>query len=167
MGYIVKAAQVADSAVAVESSAERSNAVAAQLTETLMAARAAADAAWAAARDAAPILARKMAEKIIGHAVDLDPSVMADIAEQALRACRGPVPSVVIRVHADDLAALERAKPGWLERKQAPTAIRFVADPTVGRYGCVLETPGGRVNARLDSQLEVLERVLAGDRRGG
>lgn len=167
MGYIVKATPVANSAKAVEPRDDHpSDLVAGQVTEVLLAARAAADAEWSAAKDAALILARKMAEKIIGHAVDLDARVMADIAEQALKASRCRGASVVLRVHADDLAALEQAGPGWLVRRDGPSEVRFVADETVGRYGCVVETAVGRVDARLATQLDVLERVLGVGKRG-
>jgi flagellar biosynthesis/type III secretory pathway protein FliH len=166
MGYIVKA-PVGDSATVVGPRDEHTSALAAaQVTEILLAARAAADAEWAAAKDAALILARKMAEKIIGRAVDLDARVMADIAEQALGASRCRGADVVLRVHADDLAALEQSMPRWLARKDAPAGIRFVVDETVGRYGCVVETPAGRVDARLATQLDVLERVLGACKRG-
>jgi flagellar assembly protein FliH len=167
MGYIVKAAPVADSATVVEPRDNHpSDLVAAQVTEILLAARAAADAEWAAAKDAALILALKMAEKIIGQAVDLDARVMAEIAEQALNASRHRGASVVLRVHAADLEAIEQARPRWLTGGDAPSEIRFVVDETVGRYGCVVETAAGRVDARLATQLDVLERVLGGGRRG-
>ncbi len=42
----------------------------ADVTELLVSARAAAETEWAAAKDAALVLARKMAEKIIGRAVE-------------------------------------------------------------------------------------------------
>jgi flagellar biosynthesis/type III secretory pathway protein FliH len=35
-----------------------------------------------------------------------------------------------------------------------------MADEAVGRYGCVIETPHGRVDARLETQLAALERAL-------
>jgi flagellar biosynthesis/type III secretory pathway protein FliH len=166
MGYIVKAASVADSTMVVPQDDRPSDSVAAKVTEILLAARAGADAEWAAAKDAALILARKMAEKIIGHAIDLDSRVMADIAEQALNASRCRGASVVLRVHPEDLAALEHARLDWLSHKEAPSAVRFVPDETVGRYGCVVETPAGRVDARLENQLDVLERVLGDCKRG-
>jgi flagellar biosynthesis/type III secretory pathway protein FliH len=132
------------------------------VTEVLLAARAAADAERAAAKDVAVLLARKMAEKIVGHAVRVDPTVMTDIASQALLASRARGASVVLRVHPEDLAALEQSGPRLLDGEGAPSAVRMVADPSVGRCGCVVETPAGRVDARLATQLDILERVLGG-----
>src|SRR5262245_48741745 len=54
----------------------------------LAAARAEADAMLARAQPAALAIAGHMAEKIVGRAVRLEPAVMAEIAAEALRACR-------------------------------------------------------------------------------
>jgi len=163
MGYIVKATRAMESSTtAAQGGGPPLDSVAAEETEILLAARAAADRMCASAKDDAVLLARKMAEKIVGHAVDLDPSVMADIAEQAVLASRARAASVVLRVHPDDLSAIEQSRPGWLDREGAPGDVRLVADASVGRYGCVVETAVGRVDARLRTQLDVLERVLGG-----
>jgi flagellar biosynthesis/type III secretory pathway protein FliH len=163
MGHIVKAGQGADSATVPGcANAQPSDAVAAEVTRWLLAARVAADAERIEVRAAAVLLARKMAEKIVGHAVDLDPSVMADIADQALAASRARGACVVLRVHPDDLAAVEQARPRWLERGDGPGEVRLIGDASVGRYGCVVETPVGRIDARLQTQLDWLERVLDG-----
>jgi len=156
MGRIVKAKTMA-SAGSENRCADTDNA-AAEVTEVLLLARKAADAERAAAQTSAVILARKMAERIVGHAVDVDASVMADIVRQALHASRPRGSAVVLRVHPEDLTALEANRPRWLDDSME---IRLVADATVGRYGCVVDTPAGRVDARLATQLEVLERVLA------
>jgi len=37
-----------------------------------------------------------------------------------------------------------------------------VADPAIGRHGCVVETVVGRLDARLDTQLDALEKALRG-----
>ncbi len=157
MGHIVKANQTAEQAA----HAQFGDAAAAA-SEVLLAARLAADAERTAAKGIALVLARKMAEKIIGHAVDLDPAVMADIANQAVQASRPRGSVLVLRVHPDDLPPVVESKPRWLAEDDASVAVRMVADPSVGRYGCVVETPVGRLDARLQTQLDVLERVLGG-----
>lgn len=115
-------------------------------------------------------LATKMAEKIVGRAVSHDPEVMAEIAGAALEACRPRGDLVRLRLHPDDLAAVADRREALA--RQAPTAaLDFVADETVGRHGCVIETPRGRIDARLEVQLAALERALVGgpgeDRDGG
>jgi type III secretion protein L len=134
----------------------------AEVTLLLVSARAAAEAAHVAAKDAALVLACKMAEKIVGRAVELDPTVMGEIVGQALAACRARGGSVVLRVHPDDLAAVEQTRPHWSRRIASAADVRMVADPSVGRDGCVVETPVGRLDARLQTQLDALERALRG-----
>jgi type III secretion protein L len=128
-----------------------------EMAALLAALRAQAEEAQAQAREAAVVLARRMAAKIIGHAVEVSPEVMGEIAVQALAATRARSGAVVLRVHPDDQSAVEQAREGW---GTGALAVRLVADPAVGRHGCVVETPAGRVDARLDTQLAALERAL-------
>ena len=44
---------------------------------------------------------------------------------------------------------------------EALEALEIVGDETVGRHGCVIETPRGVVDARLATQLSALERAVA------
>jgi len=169
MGRIVKAATLLPSsksarenvAAGVPVAVDRESALA-EVTAMLVSARAVAEAERAAAKDAAVVLARKMAEKIIGRAVDLDPSVMGEIAGQALAASRARDGAVVLRVHPEDLAAVEQSRSQWSQRIATAANLRVVADTSVGRHGCVVETPVGSLDARLQSQLDALERALRG-----
>lgn len=169
MGRIVKAASfLPSSGCAHEAAATGEPAVMdresglAEVTLLLVSARAEAESERVAAKDAALVLARKMAEKIVGRAVELDPSVMGEIAGQALAACRARGGTVVLRVHPDDLAAVEQTRPNWSRRIASAADVRVVADASVGRDGCVVETPVGRLDARLQTQLDALERALRG-----
>jgi type III secretion protein L len=114
----------------------------------------------AAAAAARLIEQARPAAKIVGRAVDLDASVMAEITAEAVAACR-PRGVVRLRAHPRDLAALEREQAALLARLDGATALELVADETVGRYGCVVETTLGRVDARLDVQVAALERAIA------
>ena len=160
MGRIVKADVLA--ATASSKAAEpgpSSDEVAAQVTEILVVARSAAEAERSAAMDAALVLARKMAEKIVGRAVQLDASVMSDIATQALASCRPRSGPIVLRVHPHDRAAVESARSRWPQDISA-LGVQLATDPTVGRCGCVIDTPVGRLDGRLATQLDALERAL-------
>ena len=119
----------------------------------------------AAAGPTAIALAAKMAEKIIGRAVALDPETMAEIAGEALAACRPGAGTIRVRIHPEDLPAVEARRAALAARAPA-AALELVADEAVGRHGCVIETAQGRVDARLESQLAALERALTGGRRG-
>jgi flagellar biosynthesis/type III secretory pathway protein FliH len=134
----------------------------AEVTETMAAARADAEVVRARVADPALLLARRMAEKIVGRAIALEPAVLGEIAAQALAASRATSGQLVLRVHPDDLPALEAERPRWRERLAAAVQLRVVTDPAVGRAGCVVETPAGRVDARLGPQLDALERAVRG-----
>ncbi|HXU80461.1 MAG TPA: FliH/SctL family protein [Polyangia bacterium] len=129
----------------------------AEATALLASARAEAEEARQQARDAAVVLARRMAAKIVGHAVEVAPEVMGEIAAQALAASRAKAGAVVLRVHPEDLAAVEASRARW---GHGALVVQVVADGGVGRHGCVVETPAGRVDARLASQLAALEQAL-------
>ncbi len=130
-------------------------------------ARAEAARALAAATPTAIALAAKMAEKIVGRAVALDEGVLAEIAGEALATCRPDVAALRIRVHSQQLAALEQRR-DRLAARAPGAALDLVADDGVGLHGCVIDTPRGRVDARLETQLAALERALVGaeDRHG-
>jgi flagellar biosynthesis/type III secretory pathway protein FliH len=69
---------------------------------------------------------------------------------------------VTVRLHPDDLPAVETRRDTLAARAPAASEIALVADDSVGRYGCVVETPHGRVDARLETQLEALEQAICG-----
>ncbi|HXU60740.1 MAG TPA: FliH/SctL family protein [Polyangia bacterium] len=152
-----------DEATALFESARRDGFAegAAQAAGLVSEARAEAQRALDGVAPAAIALARKMAEKIVGHAVELDPGTLADIAAEALGACRADLGAVRLRIHPDDLPALE-ARRDRLAARLPATTIELVADPAVGRHGCVIDTPRGRIDARLATQLAALERAAGG-----
>ena len=134
----------------------------AQVSELLLTARAQAEQDLARAKDAAIVLARRMAERIVGRAVELSPELMGEIVAEALAASRARKGTIMLRAHPDDLADVENERPRWLARVAAGVDGRVVADPAVGRQGCVVETAIGRLDARLNTQLDALERALRG-----
>ena len=120
----------------------------------------------AAAGPTAIALAAKMAERIVGRAVTLAPELMAEIAAGALASCRPGAGTVRVRIHPDDLPAVEGRRAA-LEAGAPAAALELISDKAVGRHGCVIETSQGRVDARLETQLAALERALtAGGVRG-
>ncbi|MBN2575821.1 MAG: hypothetical protein JXP73_14740 [Deltaproteobacteria bacterium] len=156
MGRIVKKEVSAGPASAAPAPPEFTE----ETVATLAAARAEANREREAAKDAAVVLARKMAERIVGRAIELDAGVMREIAAQALAAAKPGKTAVVLRVHPEDLAALEAKRGGWLAEIAGKADVRVLADPGVGRFGCVVETAVGRLDARLQTQLDALEGAL-------
>ncbi len=134
----------------------------AQAAVVLASARAEGERAWQSLTPAAIGLARQMAEKIVGRAVALDEGVTAEIAAEALSAVRPDLPAVRLRLNPEDLAAVEQRRDRLAARAPA-MRIDLIADDAVARHGCVIDTPGGRVDARLETQLDALERAVRGE----
>ncbi len=137
-------------------------AAAAEATELLVAARIDADRTRELGREPAATLARRMAERIVGRTLTFAPALMADIVAQTLAASRAQTGAVVLRVHPEDLAAIEAARARWAVQVPDTVQLRVVADAAVGRHGCVVDTPVGRLDARLDTQLAALEKAIVG-----
>ncbi len=138
----------------------------AQLTEVLVRARQEADDLRVAARDGAIPLARRMAERIVGRALELHPALIADIANQALTASRARSGPVVLRVNPADLAVLETERPRLGTRLPSAVDLKLVGDDKVAQGGCIIETQIARLDAQLGKQLDAIERAL-GERSGG
>ena len=67
---------------------------------------------------------------------------------------------MILRVCAADLPVLERERPRLVGRLSSGVDLRLVADDSVGAGGCIIETPVAKLDARLASQLDAIERGL-------
>lgn len=131
------------------------------VTELLTAARVASLRAQKQAEEDLRVLAVRIAEKILGRELALGPDAVVDIVATALLQAGAPR-DVTLRVHPDDLKALERGRPRLLERCARTQVVHLRPDPAVSRGGCIVETELGTVDARLPIQLEAIERALRG-----
>ena len=104
------------------------------------------------------------ASKILGREVELL-GAAADIVAQALSASRR-AKQVRVRIHPDDEPAVRASQPALVARLDPAAGFALVSDPSVPRGGCVVETEGGRIDARIDVQLQALRRALCGDGEG-
>jgi flagellar assembly protein FliH len=69
---------------------------------------------------------------------------------------------VEIRVHPGDVQSLsaDAAVAAWLRERESGQGIRIVADPGVELGGVVLRSPAGRLDARLEHQVDALRGAL-------
>ena len=111
-------------------------------------------------------LAFQIARRIIGHSIDVQPDVVRDIVGKALTSARGRR-EIVIYVHPKDYDIVESARQDYA-RDMEGVPVYFEADSSLQRGDSVIETESGRIDARLETQLDVLrETLLGGDRGGG
>jgi flagellar biosynthesis/type III secretory pathway protein FliH len=113
-----------------------------------------------AAREDMLALAFGVARRIVGRAFELDPRVIHEIVSCQLQHVRGRR-QVTILVHPDNLPRIEAERASYAQQLEG-AAIYFGPDPTIDRTGCVIETETGRIDARLDVQLEILRAAIEG-----
>lgn len=100
-------------------------------------------------------LARLLAERLLGEALELEPARVVSLARAALAEARG-ARSITVVAHPDDVPELERAfARGELER-----VTRLVPNPERGRGSLRLETEIGVLDAELSVQLDRLVAAL-------
>lgn len=103
-------------------------------------------------------LAVRLAEKIIGREIEQDEKTIVDIVSNAVQNARQQE-KLTIRLNPQDLPILEKE----IERISAGSKIKYIdfaPDPRVDSGGCLIESEVGTIDARLNTQLRVLERAL-------
>jgi flagellar assembly protein FliH len=127
-----------------------------QLRDAVRAVRAAADAALAAQEDALVELAFAAACRVLGEAA-CSPEGMRAVVRQAMKEVRARE-RLVLRVppHAQRHLAEDPGFAAELEGR----GVQVVADERAGAAGCLLESAGGTLDARLEVQLQQLAAAL-------
>jgi flagellar assembly protein FliH len=67
-----------------------------------------------------------------------------------------------IKVHPDHLPIMEQNIDRFLQNSTAIKELTFEADPRVRMGGCFIETPSGDIDARLESEFEIIENAILG-----
>lgn len=100
-------------------------------------------------------LALALARRIVRRELAADDELLGALARVALERL-GEARPATIRLHPDDFA---RSTAGRLEQ-WAAAHVSVVADPTVNRGGCLVESPFGFVDASIEAQLQELAGAL-------
>ena len=109
-------------------------------------------------------LSVKIAEKIIGKELRLNSETRAEIVFNALRQIRQQE-RLTVRVSQEDLALVEQMRQR-IDSYGRHRDIDFVADRAVREGGCIVESQSGTTDARVETQLRILENALL-ERSGG
>lgn len=133
---------------------------AAELTQAILEANQRMRALEAQAEPQLRQLALTIARKIIGRELQFHPEAVINIVKQALSEKARLRRDIFLRVHPEDLQVLRENKPELLEVLSRAKEIGIREDPDVQRFGCIIETDAGTIDAQLDTQLAVFERVL-------
>ncbi len=103
-------------------------------------------------------LSVKLAGKIIGGEIKQDEATRTEIVLNALRQTRQQE-LLTVRVSAGDLPLLERMREK-IDSFGRAKFIDFVADQAVAHGGCIIESSSGTIDARVETQLRILESAL-------
>jgi flagellar biosynthesis/type III secretory pathway protein FliH len=100
-------------------------------------------------------LAIEMARRIVRREVQTDNDLLCAMARVALDRL-GDASPATIRLNPEDYHTIVARQGGtW-----AGSNVNVVADPAVGRGGCLVESPFGFVDASVEAQFRVLEQAL-------
>jgi type III secretion protein L len=131
----------------------------AQTTELLMKARLEQEQFLKNANRELMDLAFKIAEKIIGKQLEIDPDTIISIVKQAMQTVR-QTKQLTIRVHPDDAKRLRANEEELQEALGRQRFLDVVEDKKVQYGGCIIESEIGTVEAQLNTQLERLKKIL-------
>jgi flagellar assembly protein FliH len=79
----------------------------------------------------------------------------------------GQEEGVAVRLHPQDCAALRNGGKALLPGRNGRMKVELVADEAVSLGGCVVETTGGSLDARIETQIQRLRETLLKVRHGG
>ena len=109
-------------------------------------------------RAAEPELAQlsvEIARKVLKQEINQNPEAVIEVVRDTLR--RVKEKDVRIRVNPEDAALVRSRRDSFTDFTGAAGDLEVLGDRRVGRGGCIVETPGGSLDARLDPQLDIIE----------
>jgi flagellar assembly protein FliH len=104
-------------------------------------------------------LALAVARKIVGREVSIGPEAVTRIIRQALDRVEHSG-RIIIKLNPADLDLLADIKPKCLSGLPEAGRAAFEADASISRGGCLVETDGGEVDARIEHQFKVVEEAF-------
>ncbi|MEA3402279.1 MAG: FliH/SctL family protein [Armatimonadota bacterium] len=114
-------------------------------------------------------LVAQMAAKIVRRTVEEDETVVLDVVRDTIAEAAGAA-RLTIHVTPAQEPLVREAQAELLSAAEGAQELHIVADDAVGAGGCIVETGRGRFDARVETQLEMLEdelgRVLGGEAAG-
>jgi flagellar assembly protein FliH len=97
--------------------------------------------------------------KVLAREVEENPLVVLPIVTAAISKVKDQ-DSIQIRVHPDDYETVLMARRDLQLLIGREEGLRITADHTVSPGGCIVETTAGTVDARMETQMEMLQRAL-------
>lgn len=105
-------------------------------------------------------MAFRLAQRIIGEAIELEPGRVEQMVANVLGHARGKR-EIVVQVAPNDLQVLE-TKRDEFSRQVDGVCVYFEAESSLSRGSCVIQTESGHIDGRIETRLETLKRALQG-----
>jgi flagellar assembly protein FliH len=100
-----------------------------------------------------------VAAQLVGETLSADPQPLVEsIAKQLARVRRAQ--SIVLKVHPLDAAWLQQNASALSQHAELEGQLELRADATISRGGCLIESTLGEVDARIETRIAELARVL-------
>lgn len=104
-------------------------------------------------------LATRIAEVVVGREISKSPQTVRSLVTRAVELVASKS-DLELRVHPDDVAAVEGLFPDLARRWRDFKVTRVIGDASVGRGGCVLRTTDGEIDAQVATVFEEICRAL-------
>jgi len=104
-------------------------------------------------------LALESAQKVVAG-LPVDPKLVEAVIREALKQVDDTA-EVVIQLHSDDLALLQKHKSDVLQTSPGSQPLQFSASAEVTRGGCLLRTRFGTIDARRETKFDQLRDSIA------
>jgi len=103
-----------------------------------------------------------IAKKIIQKELETNPQVILDIIIDVLRKSCKNEPKVTVKVNPQLVAFLKDSIPNVAYEYGIETKINILADQSLDSGNCILQTNNGIIDASIDTQMEIIKKVLEG-----
>jgi flagellar assembly protein FliH len=115
--------------------------------------------AWNEIEPQAISLIFELAKHVIKEEITASRAAVLPVIRNALRRVADGS-SLRIRVHADDLDTVRGSREEILSLLDNVRNVEIIEDRRVGAGGCVIETPAGNIDARVETQLDEMGKTL-------
>lgn len=96
----------------------------------------------------------------------LGPETVRQVLQEVLPRAAG-TEEITIRLHSEDLEALQALAPGLVDRLNGGARVAWIPDDSITRGGCLIETDRGRLDARVETRFQRLAESLWDVVQGG
>jgi len=107
-------------------------------------------------------LSVSIAEQIIREQIKVNPSLVNRIFQKAISEIEDK-DLVTVYVNPEDVVSAEILVAGREGGNRIAKVVRVVADDSINRGGCVIESASEHVDARIETQLDAVRKALLGN----